>query len=859
MTHQHTEELAKQGDVNAIEVLINELIEPNGIKAKVGLKNKCLYVACSCAEIPERRALVTCIAKRILKLGIKSLQTAKIYAAQWGQNLPVWQQEIPLNLLRLNLRNHNTPQAQSTPQSNRELSVGMYQIQTSSFGIIVTKSQKPALEFHSQCLILLPRPLPNLIGRISQIKGALASLDKNQSTEFYGSEGVGKSALMRHLLYFTRKNSAFADGAVWIDNAYHSVNDVLQHLFELFHESNTTYKPTRGEICKFLHDKKLLIFLDEVNLSLEGIQQLQSILPDSCLVMASSSQKLSSGCSTQLTGLSKRDSVAFITQKLHKVIGSEELVTVEALANLLSGHPYMMQLAINCINKNVCTLNELVLNLQPPATNQKLIDLIVETLPFSYQNILCTLATVDRVGLSRLQIEAFNDASDTLDMLTSLLDWNLIEAGFYRYSLNPNIVPALKQKLELTPFYERVLYSLTTWAEKYPASNPLNTSETLVPILSWAAETENWKNILRLVKASEEIFFLSKRWGLWEQVLQYGLQAAIALNDKQQEAWMLHQMGSISLCFDDTNAEAQKYLASSLKIRKSLNLADEVTATNENLKLLKSSLLETTEITKYRINYTSKNTKLQFLAVALIPLLCSLFAGILAWYVISHVIISPAQNSAKNQLKEQKSVSHFNISSINLNFDKQRINTESKSQTVTIRNDGSVSLRLGEIEATAKQGDFEVNNSTCTTAILPKRVCDVSIIFAPIEIGEHRAKLLLTDSGGKILQTILVKGVAVKAAQPTSDIPTAPLPVIQTPPPLSKPKTIQPQTPQIINQPRISIPASPPEKVESSIPTESSETTITEPSPVITQFPDAVSTVEATPEVTETPILAPNQ
>ena len=80
MTQQHTEELDKQGDVNAIEALINELLEPNGIKAKVGLKDSCLYVACLSAQIPERQALVRCIAKRILRLGIKSLQSAKIYA-----------------------------------------------------------------------------------------------------------------------------------------------------------------------------------------------------------------------------------------------------------------------------------------------------------------------------------------------------------------------------------------------------------------------------------------------------------------------------------------------------------------------------------------------------------------------------------------------------------------------------------------------------------------------------------------------------------------------------------------------------------------------------------------------------------
>ncbi|MBW4604208.1 MAG: choice-of-anchor D domain-containing protein [Calothrix sp. FI2-JRJ7] len=859
MIQQHTEELAKQGDVNAIEALINELIEPRGIKAKVGVKDSCLYVACLGAEIPERQALVRCISKRILKLGIKSLQSAKIYAAQWGQNLPVWQQEIPLNPLRLDLNNYASPKAPVNPQPAKQLSVGRHKVQISSKGIIVSKGQQKEIEYHSQCLVMLPRPLPNLIGRLSQIKGALASLETNQSIEFYGSEGLGKSALLRHLLYFIRKNSIFTDGAVWFGNAYHSRGDLLQHLFELFHESDTTYKPTYLETRRFLHNKKLLIFLDDVNLTSEDIQQLELILPDSRFIVASSSQKLSSSSSTELSGLSKRDSIAFITQKLHQSISAEEIVTVEALANLLSGHPYMMQLAVNCINKNVCTLSELVLKIQPPESSLKLIKQILEVLSTEHQNILATLATVDGVRLSRVQIEALSEANDTSEILASLLDWNLIDTEFSRYSLNQTLVLALKQELVLTSFYERVLSNFITWAEKYPEFVSLGTPNALIPILTWATQTERYSNILRLVKAAEAPLFLSKRWGLWEQVLKYGNIAAIALNDKQNEAWMLHQLGSIALCLDDTSVEAHKYLTSALKIRESLNLADEVAATSQNLKLVKISSPELDEITQYRINHTQTNTKLQFLAIALIPLLCSTLAGLLAWYVVSHLITSPAPSGASKQPQELTNVSTFKISTSDLNFGKQRVNTESETETVTITNDSSVSMRIAEIETTGKQGDFDITNSTCATAIPPKQRCNISIVFAPIEIGEHRASLQLTDSNGKTLQQIIMKGMAISAIQPTYDIPVAPSPKTQTPLPLSKPKLISPQTPKIINnQYRMDTPYTAPTPIQTpQQPIEPPQATQTEqPTPTITESPEVFPTIETTPEPTETPTQA---
>ncbi len=854
MTQQHTEELAKQGDVNAIEALINELLEPNGIKAKVGLKDSCLYVACLSAQIPEKQALVRCIAKRILRLGIKSFQSAKIYAAQWGQNLPVWQQEIPLNPLRLDLYNHS-PLTPVNPQAAEQLIVGKYTLEISSSGIIVSPAEQPVFKPHSQRFVLLPHPLPNLIGRLPQIKGALAALDVNQSIEFYGAEGLGKSALLRHLIYFVRKNSVFTDGVVWFSNPYHSLDDLLQHLFELLFESNPKEAPTPKEICRFLNDKKLLIFLDNVKFTFEQIKQLESILPNSRFILASSSQKLFSGYSTQLLELSKRDSVAFIIQKLQRLISAEELVKIEALAELLSGHPCMMQLAVNCINKNVCTLSELVLKLQPPASSKELIEQVLEVLPQQHQDILAVLATLDGIGLSKVQIEALSEVKDISEILTSLLDWNLVDTEFDRYYLNKSIVSVLKQ-LDFNLCYEPVLSNFTTWAEQYPESLLLNAPDALIAIITWAIQTERWQSVLRLVKATEASLLLSKRWGLWEQILKYGLQASIALNDKQNEALMLHQLGSIAL-LDDTNIEAYNYLARALQIRESLNLADAVAATNQNINLVKISLPEPEEITQYRITYTPTNTKLQFLAVALIPLLCSALAGLLAWYVVSHLITSPVP-STSNQRQEFKNVSALSISSSNLNFGRQRVNSESKSETVKITNDSSVSLRVADIEIIGKQGDFDISNSTCASAIPPLQSCDISIVFAPIEIGEHRATLPVTDSNGKTLQQILIKGMAILPEQPLYDIPTAPKPVTQKPLPLSKPRLISPQ-PQIVN-PRVPTTHSTPIPVESpKQPTQSPEAITTEqPTPTFTESPEVFPTIRTTPEAKETPTTTPD-
>ncbi|NJR19667.1 MAG: hypothetical protein HC785_31075 [Calothrix sp. CSU_2_0] len=107
MTQQQILELAKQGDIHAIEVLINESLKPQGVTAKVGLKNSCLYVALAATKVPDKKALVKLICTTIRQWGIQYFNSTKIYAAEWGQNLPVWQQEIKLNRVRAEKVKHS--------------------------------------------------------------------------------------------------------------------------------------------------------------------------------------------------------------------------------------------------------------------------------------------------------------------------------------------------------------------------------------------------------------------------------------------------------------------------------------------------------------------------------------------------------------------------------------------------------------------------------------------------------------------------------------------------------------------------------------------------------------------------------
>jgi hypothetical protein len=720
----------------------------------------------------------------------------------------------------------------------------------------------------SQRVSMLPHPFPNLIGRLTEIKNAIASLESNQSVEFYGGSSLGKSVLLRHLTYFIQPSTAFPDGAVYFDAVHQPVTDLLQSLFDIFYETDITYKPTPDEINQALENKQVLIILDDKNLTSDDIKQLQKSLPKSLLILASLQPRLeTAGYTTQLSGFGLQETLVLMAQ-LQYAVTKEEYPAVEALINLLDGNPWLLLLAITSIKKNVHTLAGLVLELQPPATKKVLIEQVLATLPQSHQRILAVLAAVNGVALVVEQIAAISGIGYVKEILPSLVEWNLVEVDCsnsmsqgdcvtpqeYRYRTNGTINAILRHSWDLTASRNSASSYFITWAEQYRSLPSLLCSETdAIMELLLNVTPVNWENVLRLVKAVESSLCLGKQWGLWEQVLQTGLQAAKALDDKPTEAWILHQLGSRALCLSQIGA-SRGYLSRALQIRQSLGDENGIKITNQNFKLLTvvPSTPET-DLPQVAFQYKPTNPRLKPNLLALISLLSLGLAGSLAFY-ITQLKTPPKSNPVTTQkltLKPNKIT--LSINPQNLNFDNQAVNTRSQKQNVTIINKGSTLLQLGDIERLSNQGDFEISSNSCPSNIPPNRSCNISIIFAPVGSGKHQADLPVTDSDGKTIGQILIEGVATEQQEPFTDIAPAPEPLQEQPLQLPQPRLFPPQIPQ-----QLSTPASTPKPPNSikprQFPTSTPELTPnTQPTPQVTQFPQIESTTQPTPEVTQSP------
>lgn len=91
---QDLSELARQGDVKAINTLINQWVKPHGVTAKVRLKSDCLQLMLESAELPNQQSMVELLNSQVSKLGIKSVKMMKLFGKQTDEDFPDWHQEI---------------------------------------------------------------------------------------------------------------------------------------------------------------------------------------------------------------------------------------------------------------------------------------------------------------------------------------------------------------------------------------------------------------------------------------------------------------------------------------------------------------------------------------------------------------------------------------------------------------------------------------------------------------------------------------------------------------------------------------------------------------------------------------------
>jgi hypothetical protein len=109
-------ELAQQGDPQAIAALLNRQLQPQGITAKVAVRQGCLHVLLESAQQPpDRQACVNFVRTELTSLEPESIDRAKVYGRKTGEKEPAWSQEFGLEFGAFSMLILSQAQEKSSP------------------------------------------------------------------------------------------------------------------------------------------------------------------------------------------------------------------------------------------------------------------------------------------------------------------------------------------------------------------------------------------------------------------------------------------------------------------------------------------------------------------------------------------------------------------------------------------------------------------------------------------------------------------------------------------------------------------------------------------------------------------------
>lgn len=446
-------------------------------------------------------------------------------------------------------------------------------------------------------IVQIPRAFPGLVGRQTEIASSIVALRAKQTVEIYGQAGIGKSVLLRYLAHYPELTSSHSDG-IFDLSSIGSVNDRLQTLFDAFYLSSPPVKLSASDAQKALQERQALILLDDDGLTAPELQELISRLPNSTFLIASRDRRLWEEHSIKLDGLSLLDSTTLIKQELGRFASYEvgqtllsvpEDHTIESLWRLFQGHPQRLLQVAALAREDKISLEMVLSQLQIDDLEASLTRLILASLPKPQRWIMAGLVAMGRVGLLPEQIAVITGPPNPLPSLQALMQRHLLQVEGYHYCLSSSLVDVLQKASNSTPWMEKVLTHLLPWAENHRRSPNVLLAEraTLIHTIQWAINHARWTEALHLVRSLEIALALGKQWGTWQRVLNWGLQAAWALEDSASEAWGLHQLGTLALCQEEVTT-AYDALTAAINLRSLLDDETGERVTRSNLNRLKT-------------------------------------------------------------------------------------------------------------------------------------------------------------------------------------------------------------------------------------------------------------------------------
>ena len=512
---------------------------------------------------------------------------------------------------------------------------------------IIKPSDKPKYSARSTPVTIKPRAFPSLLDRENEFEAVRKASQLSTPVSVWGQEGVGKTSFIRHLTH-TLDAGKFTSGVVFLDASGLEYEDLLQALFDLFFDSDSSYKPTTAEIIPALQNIKALILLDDLQIGRDEVPSILDAAPNSLFILSSTERSLwGEGEVIPLHGLPKSESLKLFEKELSRPLNEQEKATVIKICIMLQGHPLQILQAAALARDSGKPVENLLSEITNEKTDNKFMAYMsMANLSDSEKQILALLAAAGGNIVSLEHLKGIFKGGNGQDDVKRLVTLGLVQSHSPRFSITDTLVSSISATWDITSWQDILLSYAINWLSQQPASVLVEESSgLLIHTIKNAGERKKWREVIQLGRALEKFMIFYKRWQTWSDILNLILTAAKALNDSQIQAWALHQLGSRALYLGYTS-EAKMFLSQALNIRQAIGDKAGLAITQHNINTLNRIIAPL----KGNVSGCKKYLTCSCGAVTAITVL-----AVIAWLIISFL---PSSGNDNYPLTEPPMVIH---------------------------------------------------------------------------------------------------------------------------------------------------------------------------------------------------------
>lgn len=443
---------------------------------------------------------------------------------------------------------------------------------------LVARSAAPVTRARPTPVLARPQAFADHLDREGETSSVLAAVESGSPVNIYAPSGSGKSYVLVHAAN-QRDAERSADGVVFIDGAGAGHDDLLQLLFDELYESQPPSKPLAAEITRSLRQRQATVLIDGFDLHPDEAQRFFLAAGGSRFVVASRDRATWDGTPVRLGGLDTASAVALIEREIGRTLRDHELPAARALHEAVAGNPLHLRQAAASVADDGLTFEQIADRLAASPAGQAPFGLLAAPPSEEERAVLAALAVLGPAGADTTLIAAAAGIDDVSRLLEGLRRRHLVVSpSDERYFLASQGQGEGVAGVDLGAVTERAAAALLL------RSGTIAGPATLLAVLRSARRYGRHVAVVGLGRAVSAALALSRMWGAWQEVLDAVLVAAREVNDREGEAWALHQLGTRAVSIGSVD-EGVRLLDTAVEIRRDLGNAGGAAATRQNLEI----------------------------------------------------------------------------------------------------------------------------------------------------------------------------------------------------------------------------------------------------------------------------------